>query len=461
MSQKNIFKNTITKLFFILLFSGFLSALPAQESPQKSSMSGEISGSYRLRYEYLNNAYAEGKTGNDQLLPSRLLLSAKGEINSLFGEFELQDSRTWLDDDDTPLGTDDVNALEPLQAYIGWHSGNNSLNPVRVQAGRMTMNVGSRRLVARNRFRNTANAFTGVRGDMNIDDWGFTSFYTMPIQRRFDDFEELDANGIQIDKEYTDIQFWGLFATYHFYCLDLHTEGYFFGLNENDQEELATKNRDIYTAGGRVYKDKKPGQWDYEVEGAYQFGQSRASKSSTEDLDHNAGFMHAHVAYQFNTTWQPRLVLQGDYASGDQDPNDSENNRFETLYGARRFEYGPAGVYGAFARTNILTPGTRVEVKRGRFGSFLAYRAYWLADKHDAFTASGLKDETGKSGRFLGHQVETRLNYKIPGGLVAELGAAHLFKGEFLTSEAAGVADTDDTTFFYSQMTYNFSTKRK
>ena len=61
--------------------------------------------------------------------------------------------------------------------------------------------------------------------------------------------------------------------------------------------------------------------------------------------------------------WSPRLIFQYDYASGDDDPNDADNNRFDTLYGARRFDFGPTGIYGPFARANLSTPGMRIKLK--------------------------------------------------------------------------------------------------
>lgn len=140
----------------------------AEESPAWS-----LDGTYRLRYESLHNAYRAGASGSDQILVSRLLASLKGSGEHVFGELEIQDSRSWLDDAGTPLGTDDVNALEPLQAWIGWQQQNQFV----VKAGRQTLDIGSRRFVARNRFRNTLNAFDGVYGNYQQDAWQWQAFY--------------------------------------------------------------------------------------------------------------------------------------------------------------------------------------------------------------------------------------------------------------------------------------------
>ena len=76
-----------------------------------------------------------------------------------------------------------------------------------------------------------------------------------------------------------------------------------------------------------------------------------------------AGFAHASAGYTFDAAWTPRVRVAWDYASGDADPNDGQNNRFDTLFGARRFEYGPTGIYGAVFRANLNSPEIRLILK--------------------------------------------------------------------------------------------------
>ncbi len=67
--------------------------------------------------------------------------------------------------------------------------------------------------------------------------------------------------------------------------------------------------------------------------------------------------------------------------------------RFDPLYGSRRAELAPSGLYSVLARTNILSPGARVEVTPSkRVDAFLGYRAAWLAQRHDAFAGTGVRD---------------------------------------------------------------------
>lgn len=412
--------------------------------------------SYRVRVEHLVNQFRAGAPQTDATaLVMRTLAAAKATFDPVFFGAELEDSRAFATDD-TPLKTSSVDALELLQAYAGIsHKGLfASGDRLELQLGRMTMDVGSRRLVARNHYRNTLNAFTGL-------DVSWTSkskrvlraFGVMPVTRRPSDAGALRDNDIQIDKENTDAILSGVFFAAPKLAAGATLELYALGLFERDGD-VASRNRRLVTAGVRAVRKKNLGKLDFELEAMGQFGTSRASRAAddTTDLDHRAFFVHAQVGRTLRAPWRPRLIAQYDYASGDSDPNDGENNRFDTLFGARRWEFGPTGIYGPFARANLNTPGVRVQVKpTRRVSAFFAYRLYWLASATDAWTTSGLRDPTGGSGKFLGHQVEARFRFNVlPKNLRFEVGAAHLIRGRFAT-DVTGARD-DPATLVYAQV---------
>jgi len=224
----------------------------------------QISGSYRLRAEVLDNPYRANTSGSDQILASRLLVSARWSGEDLFSELEIQDSRTWLDDAGTPLGTDDVNTLEPLQAYVGWRQSSDENHSFALKAGRMTVDIGSRRLIGRNGFRNTSNAFTGLHADWRSDNWRLQPLYLLPLHRQPTTRKELDANKHAWDREYSGIRLWGLHGTHSGQAGLPTVEAYFLMLDEEDSRNQASNNRNIDTLGVRIFKPATPGQWDYE-----------------------------------------------------------------------------------------------------------------------------------------------------------------------------------------------------
>ena len=407
-----------------------------------------ISGSFRLRYESMDNTFRLVGPGHDELLVSRLLVHAQATGERFYGGFELQDSRAWLDGELTPVGTDDVNALEPLRAYIGYKN-----EDFDIQVGRMTMDVGSRRLVSRNRMRNTINAFTGVRVRWSTPGGvGLDAFLTMPVARLPDNLERdrMRNNEFELDQEHRERVLWGLHLADLGISGRIDTEAYLIGIREKDRPGLPTRNRDFLTAGLRAHHAGDV--WAYELEAAIQHGKNRASAqpSDTADLDHRAWFAHSEVSRKLHGSWEPRVIFRFDYASGDDDPNDGEFNRFDTLYGDRRWEFGPTGIYGALTRSNILSPGIALRSQPGPSTDFrIDYRAAWLASKRDVMPTAALRDPDGNSGSFAGHQIDLRWRWwSASRNLTVDLTAAYLWKGEFL-EKAPGAPPPSNTAYAY------------
>jgi hypothetical protein len=421
-----------------------------------------LTGTFRLRYEYLDNQFRAGRPGSDEILALRTLLHARFRFTdwlSVGAEFE--DSRAYLADSNTPVDVTLVNAAELLRAYCELNFDGPFGGTHRAQLGRMTLDVGSRRLVARNRFRNTVNAFTGLdwswRNDRGRE---LRAFFTLPVQRLPRDEESLRDNEIKFDQESVDFKFWGLFYADALPWGDLGNL-YLFGLHEQGTlEDIAgsppTRNRQLFTPGFHLLRAPEEGRFDYEIETALQFGTARASASATETLDAFAHFHLVKLGYTFARPWSPRLILHYDYGSGDRDPTDGRWGRFDTLFGARRFEFGPTSLYGAFTRSNVNTPGLRLEVKPApKWSAFVAYRAVWLASSRDEWVPTGVRDPAGDSGRFVGQQIEMRTQWRpLPGNLLLEFGYTHLFAGEFI--DDAPNSNGGDTNYVYTQFVLGF-----
>ena len=126
------------------------------------------------------------------------------------------------------------------------------------------------------------------------------------------------------------------------------------------------------------------------------------------------------------------------------------------MFGARRFEYGPTGIYGAIARANLDSPELRVLLQPAAdVQCMVAWRGVWLAEERDAWTASGLRDQTGASGSHVGDQIEGRVRYDvIPKSFDVEVGFAVLFEGSF--QEQASGGQSDDVYYGYVQTTWKF-----
>lgn len=420
-----------------------------------------LKGHQRTRYESFDEQFRAGRSGSAQGIFTRTALQATARVDDYEGSIEVIDSRQFDIPSDLPLNTGIVNTLDILQAYVGtsltdvWSSG----DELSLTLGRHTMNIGSRRLVARNRFRNTINNFTGFNG-LWESEGGDTlrAFYVIPVQRLPRGAQDLRDNEQDFDEERSQVQFFGVHGEKQELIGAASGELYAFGIDEEDGRSLNTRNRQLWTLGFRIAKAPKAGEFDFDLEAAYQTGDARASSSSadTTDLDHEAEFVHVSAAYRWDTPLQTRLEFLFDYASGDADPNDGNSNRFDTLFGARRFEYGPTGIFGAFARANIITPGLRLNLKPTENTQLMiADRFHYLASNQDAWSTSGLVDATGNSGDYIGNLAEFRLRWDPHTNLRVEGGVAHLFAGSFIDN-APNATTQGDTTYGYIQTVLSF-----
>ena len=107
---------------------------------------------------------------------------------------------------------DRVNTLEPVQAYLRFDAGSllGKGSKTTLQAGRMQMNIGSRRLIASDDYRNTTNGYTGVLAETSLKSgWNATGFYVLPQTRLPDDTASILDQHVALDKESLSSVLWG------------------------------------------------------------------------------------------------------------------------------------------------------------------------------------------------------------------------------------------------------------
>lgn len=388
-----------------------------------------------------NQVIGNGRTDAQVALRSRVRIGLGGD-GPLKLLFEGQDSRSFMDKDPGDFrDTTTVNEFDVLQ-LVGSLTVNNVFGTglrTDLHFGRMTLDFGRRRLIARNDFRNTTNSFDGFHWQIAQDKtWRIRAFATQPVLR----------DDVRLDQQYQSLLFWGTYLeSKHFPWFQV--DAYYFGLNDQRVRNGAN-HRTYSTSGGRLYKDPKPGEPDYEIETSWQTGHRGIT-------DHFAHFQHLDLGYTFNLPWTPRLVIHYDYASGDHKPGDSQNEGFDTLFGARRFEFGPTGIWGPFSRTNLQSPGWRLIVTPApNLILQVKHRVSYLAQGKDFFGNTGLRDTTGNAGTSLGHDVELRAQWAVTSNLDFDFGYVHWFKGSYFNSPtilaqmpSSGNKDSD---YFYASI---------
>lgn len=174
-----------------------------------------VSGSVQTRFESMSNRLRRGETGSNQGFFNRVLTEFTLRDRFLELNAELIDARIFGEPDDAIPTTGQVDTVDLLQGYVAgtFTDAFEDADQLRVLAGRHTIDLGSRRLIARNIYRNTINAFTGVNALWSSSDGAEVgAFATLPVYRRPEngELERLDDGDLEFDVEEPTVRFWGL-----------------------------------------------------------------------------------------------------------------------------------------------------------------------------------------------------------------------------------------------------------
>lgn len=441
----------------------------------------DIGLDYRFRYEYRDNDFRRGRDTIDEpiLLRTRGFVAIKNILDPLRFTLEVEDARRNHSQFTREFDTRDVNYAEPIQAYAELYFKDTPLGkddlgnerPVSVRAGRHAFEYTDRRLLARNEWRNTTNNFQGVRTiiGQQKNDWQLDLLALKPVQRFTNQLDEVD-HAQDFYGVIGDWRRWSEVVTLQPYYYLLKQDGNKVEFDANGKAAAAnTKiDREIHTAGIRAYGVVGKSGWDYDVSYAKQWGdQDRLSNAGAfiAELDHDAYAYNAEIGYSFNHPWKPRLSAFYGVASGDKNPTDGKNNRFERLFGFAR----PWSNNDYFQMENLVAPKVRVEFDPKV--SWLeglkvdaGYSWYRLDQERDRWNGAGLRDNTGRSGKDVGEEVDIRVRFPINKYIAANLGYAHFWAGDFTkeTTARAGAptggtnqADLgrrDNSNFFYTEI---------
>ncbi|MGD9851546.1 MAG: alginate export family protein [Nitrospirales bacterium] len=400
----------------------------------------------RTRFESVDHPWRStaniggGRTDSQVVLRSRVRfgLGGNGPIRFFF---EGQDSRGYADEVGGFVNNTTVNEWDILQLFGSLTADNVLGSGLRTDLhfGRMTMDFGGRRYVARNDFRNTTNAFDGFHWQIaKAKLWRFRTFLVEPVIR----------DDVQLDEQNKKFLFWGAYLENH-QIPWAKVNAFYYGLNDQTQQNK-NLHRTYGTYGLRLFKSPAKSEFDYELEGAVQVGH-------LGQVDHFAYNPNAQVGYTFDVPWTLRLLVQYTYASGTRTPGGSQNETFDPLFGARRFDLMPTGTFGPFLRSNISSPGWRLIVTPvNGWRIQLKQRFWYLAQGRAVNGGILLQDPTGGSGNYLGHDLEFRVQWTVSQNLDFDAGYDHWFKGAYFDRLPASAnlpqGGDKDTDYFYLSM---------
>jgi hypothetical protein len=402
----------------------------------------DVGFEFRTRYEHRHNdiRYVEGGNNDPFYLRSRAWIGIKEILDPFRFAVEFQDSRVYNSKFQPPTDQE-MDRYDLINAYGELYFKNalgaddrNQNRPVRFRAGRMAYEMTDRRFLARNEWRNTTNAFEGFRLTLGreANDWEADLFGMQPVTRLQTKFDEANNH----------LWFFGAIGTWRKWSDIMTIQSYYLGQKQtadpNGFTATSRLDREIHMPGFRAY-GKVGDLFDYDASYNHQLGYN-----GTQRQDANGYTIE--VGKTFDHAWKPRLGLFYGYASGDKNPNDDVNNRFDRFFGfARPWSADHYVIY-----ENLKAPKVRFEFSpTQKLGFEAGYGGYWLASKTDRMfdildgNVSVVKDpgfnrdKTGQSGDFAGHAFEGRIRYQPIPRINTILGYTHFTAGDFVKNRIA------------------------
>ncbi len=397
-------------------------------------------GHMRLRYENFSNFNFGNTSGleDDGYFLWRLLLHSDFH----FGDnvrFFVEGKSALATDRDLPGGirTSDVDSAALQQAFLDVKVPLRShRETLTLRVGRQMLKFGKERLVSPLPWANVLRAWDGFTVILQAGGWTVDGFYTQFVPVKKFDHNETDAGN----------EFFGTYGTSRIagIGIDLYWLGH---QRDGPQTFNGTSGKESrHTLGGRLEGKILMFPVDYDLEGAYQFGNLGSN-------DINAFMVATQIGYRARGWgWKPRIFLGFDYASGD----DSPGGDVETF--SQLFPLGHAhlGYIDAIGRQNIIDFSQGISIHPlNQLTVNLHNHLFWRASSADAlYNAGGNVSRTGALGasRKVGDEVDLTFKYKFSRHLVGLLGYSHFFAGEFIGESGAN----DDIDFFYTQFKYTF-----
>jgi hypothetical protein len=318
-----------------------------------------------------------------------------------------------------------------------------SKTPLNLRAGRQEFLYGRQRLIGPLGWANVQRRFDALKLMYQSAALDVDAFWGRPVdtapQSNFD---------IAFDHPDEDTDFLGLYATYK--KIPNHKlEAYFLTLLRNMPPANANglaEQLQIYTIGTRA--EGRTGDWDYEGELAMQTGEWGGDQVGAWMLAAETGYTLAKI---FAT---PRAWIAFDYASGDANAFDDKHGTFNQLFPTGHMHLGYADMTG---RQNIIDSHLGVSIQPTKQLFLSAEQHFFaLAERTDAlYSVTGSptrRDRTGRSGRFVGHEIDLIARYTLDRHTSVEVGYSHFEAGGFLQSSGP----ERPVEFFYVQYHIRF-----
>ncbi|MCB1226349.1 MAG: alginate export family protein [Verrucomicrobiales bacterium] len=349
------------------------------------------------------------------------------------------------------FGADGDDVFDVLRAWLwlGKESGPS------LQVGRQELNYGDQRLLGNPQWLNSSRAWDAIRFHYITDDWFLDLFTGSRVTFVNNRWNQSDYFNTHEGRNAFDSGLY--FSSKTLVPWQNATDFYLLNFNFNKTPTASgaplgqTGDCNVWTLGTRMKGDpSKLHQWDYELEVAAQLGRAAG-------LDQRAFAGHWGFGYNIDHAWKPRVGVQYNYATGDNDPTDGRNTTFINGFPGNHDLYG---FMDTTAWMNMHNPQLNIRLQpTENLKLTLNYNLYWNATNNDGWFAANtstlirpVNAAATAASQFRGQEFDINAYYKLGTHFSAQAGYSIFLPGSYLAQTGA----SDTAHLGYLQLTVNF-----
>ncbi|MBN1211896.1 MAG: alginate export family protein [candidate division Zixibacteria bacterium] len=399
-------------------------------APGKAATKFDITGQVRARTEYDDkyNVFYDNIAKSYSLLRTRLAVNALIEENTSV-YIQLQDSRTFgsYTFDNKPASGELNNGknVDLHQAYIKidrlW------TDNLGFKAGRFEQNFGNERVFGAVGWNNVGRSWEGAQFGYDLNNINFTGFVLKKLEKNASDGNrDFDIGGV-----YTQIRTLNLdlFAFYEF--------------DANVTRVAGVRDLKRWNAGAYYYRSCC--QFDFELNGVYQFGKKAAiHENGFDELDIAAFMFTFEAGFKFEGNAKARIAAGIDYTSGD-DENDDKVKAYDNLYYTAHKFQGYMDYFTSSSATGLVDI-----MLRGKMEPFHKWSI--KGDFHYFTSAVDYRNYLYEMTKDIGAEIDLTVSTTSVDGVIIDFGG-----GLFLPTESyAHRENPDPGLWFFTSLTANF-----
>jgi hypothetical protein len=399
-----------------------------------------IGGQARARMEYFDNFQfgASAPKRSDLYLLSRFRLNTDLHITPYFRLYF--EGKSALSTDRDLQGRNSTGFYDQADLFNGFADVVIPFSKdagVTLRGGRQELLFGSQRLVGPGDFTQVPHTFDGAQAIVRIADWTVIPFWSQAVI----------VDKYKFDKSSPDRQLYGLYTTAPAHLLPMNLDLYYLGANNRTAAFNSTTGRENrHTLGLRTSGKIDQTNWDFDLEGAGQFGTVGSGNIG-------AGMFTAVLGYTFPIKeWSPRAYFEFDYASGDRKRGGGVGT-FNQLFPNGHSYLGYIDYIG---RQNIITPNAGIAITPIRDLTLtLQQYLFWRASDRDSIfnkSSAVLRAANGTHARYVGAETDLLATYNFTRHLQGYAGYSFFSTGGFIKKTGRD----SNSQFVYTALQYTF-----